>query len=300
MWRFSGGCDQKRHKLNKIFSCARASHSPQKCDKCNASHFLSPKKVTNVTSLSQMWDGRNLGRNSAQTDPHSESFRDIQSHLESFRIIQNDSETFRVIQSNSGWFRVIQSHSKSFRVIQSESEWFKVIQNDLDLFRDIQRHSEWFRVFQSHSEWFKVIQSDPIPRSVYAEFPYAPILHCIYAWAFNVHVYRRVYVYVNVQIYWKCRRSHTPLRLGIECVLIERNPPPGGGFLFTMFSDQEPCVRDFTTRCDRLHLVMKSLTHGSWSGNIVNRKTPRGGWFLSINMYMYVCICTYTYLRGHI
>jgi len=30
-----------------------------------------------------------------------------------------------------------------------------------------------------------------------------------------------------------------------------KNPPPPGGFLFTMFPDQEPCVRDFTTRCDR-------------------------------------------------
>ena len=32
--------------------------------------------------------------------------------------------------------------------------------------------------------------------------------------------------------------------------LIERNPLPRGGFLFTMFLDPEPCVRDFTTRCD--------------------------------------------------
>jgi len=30
--------------------------------------------------------------------------------------------------------------------------------------------------------------------------------------------------------------------------LIERTR---GGFLFTLFPDQEPCVRDFTTRCDR-------------------------------------------------
>ena len=27
----------------------------------------------------------------------------------------------------------------------------------------------------------------------------------------------------------------------------------------------------------RSHLVVKSLTHGSWSGNTVNRKPPRGG-----------------------
>jgi len=30
----------------------------------------------------------------------------------------------------------------------------------------------------------------------------------------------------------------------------KETPPPGGVFLFTMFPDQEPCVRDFTTRCD--------------------------------------------------
>jgi len=69
-----------------------------------------------------------------------------------------------------------------------------VIQSDSELFRDIQRH-------QSDFECFRVIQSDPIPHRVYAEFPYAPILHCTYAWAFSVHVYRRLYVYVNVQIY---------------------------------------------------------------------------------------------------
>ena len=35
------------------------------------------------------------------------------------------------------------------------------------------------------------------------------------------------------------------------CTLIAGNPPPRGGFLFTMFPDQESCLRDFTTRCDR-------------------------------------------------
>ena len=97
------GKDEKCHKPKKIFSCARASHSSQKCDKCNARashssqkcdkcnacvccfvllnqyggivmygpgawHFLSPNEVTNVKSLTQIWDG-NLGRNSAKTDP---------------------------------------------------------------------------------------------------------------------------------------------------------------------------------------------------------------------------------------
>ena len=50
---FREGCDKKRHKLKKMFSCARASHSSVKCEKCDASHCLSPKKVTNGTSLKQ-------------------------------------------------------------------------------------------------------------------------------------------------------------------------------------------------------------------------------------------------------
>jgi len=68
------GCDKKRHKSQKIFSCARASHSSKKCDKCDASHFLSTKKVTNVTSLTQIWVG-NLGRNLGKTDPKASPFR---------------------------------------------------------------------------------------------------------------------------------------------------------------------------------------------------------------------------------
>ena len=42
------GCDKKRHKLKKNNFCTRSSHSSQKCDKCNAWHFLSSKKW-------QMW-----------------------------------------------------------------------------------------------------------------------------------------------------------------------------------------------------------------------------------------------------
>jgi len=70
---------------------------------------------------------------------------------------------------------------------------------------------------------------------------------------------------------------------------MERNSPPGpGGFHFTMFPDQEPCVRDFTTRCDR-RILSWNLTHGSWSGNIVNRKPPGGGGVLS----MKVCVALF-------
>ena len=69
MWRFSGRMWQKTSQVAKIFSCARASHSSQKCDKCDASHFLSPKKETNVTSPTQIWDWK-LGRNLVRTDPN--------------------------------------------------------------------------------------------------------------------------------------------------------------------------------------------------------------------------------------
>jgi len=51
-------------------------------------------------------------------------------------------------------------------------------------------------------------------------------------------IFIRVYIYIYAH-----RISHTKK-------LIERNLPPRGGFLFTMFPDPEPCVRDFTTRCD--------------------------------------------------
>ena len=36
---------------------------------------------------------------------------------------------------------------------------------------------------------------------------------------------------------------------GMQKINLKENFP--GGFLFTMFPDQEPCVRDFTTRGDR-------------------------------------------------
>ena len=65
---FREGCDKKRHKLKQIFSYARASHSSQKCDKCDASHFLSQKKVSNVTSHGQSRDKPICNRSNLQQD----------------------------------------------------------------------------------------------------------------------------------------------------------------------------------------------------------------------------------------
>jgi len=63
--------------------------------------------------------------------------------------------------------------------------------------------------------------------------------------------------------------------------LIERNPPPLGGFLCTMFPHQEPCVRGPHSK--DLYQVLRggTLTHGSWWGNKVNRKPPCVGGFRS-------------------
>jgi len=76
---FREGCDKKCHELKTIFSCARASHSSQKCDTCDASHRLSPEKVTNVTTLPQIWDGK-LGRNPGKTDPKGQCISDNAAH----------------------------------------------------------------------------------------------------------------------------------------------------------------------------------------------------------------------------
>jgi len=60
---------QKTSQVKKFdFVCESVTFFPE-CDKCDTSHFSSPKKVTNVTSLDQIWDG-NLGRNSAETHPN--------------------------------------------------------------------------------------------------------------------------------------------------------------------------------------------------------------------------------------
>jgi hypothetical protein len=68
-----------------------------------------------------------------------------------------------------------------------------------------------------------------------------------------------------------------------------KETPPRGGFLFTMFPHQEPCVRGPPSK--DLYQVLRGwssyTTHGSWWGNIVfvclvNRKPPPGGVFFSI------------------
>jgi len=73
-------------------------------------------------------------------------------------------------------------------------------------------------------------------------------------------------------------------------MLIERNPPPRGGFLFTVFPIKNPEIEDPPLRICTRCFVGGPLPPGSWSGNIVNRKHPRGGgFFRSI-------LCAYKYI----
>jgi len=64
--------------------------------------------------------------------------------------------------------------------------------------------------------------------------------------------------------------------LPIPPTLIERNPPPWGGFLFTISPDQEPCVKDFTTRCDG-RISSWILLHTALDQGTTQRRNPPGG-----------------------
>ena len=81
---------------------------------------------------------------------------------------------------------------------------------------------------------------------------------------------------------------------GIRYKLIERIPPPRGGFSIYYVPWSRAVCKRFHDEMRRSHHVVKSLTHGSWSGNIVNRNTVVGsGLFRSV--YVLICVCVYMY-----
>jgi len=113
---------------------------------------------------------------------------------------------------------------------------------------------------------------------------------------------------VGARLLWATAlRRHAPRMAHSEWLghftgftLIERNPPPPGGVsIYYVPWSRAVCTR-FHEEMRWSHLVVKSLTHGSWSENIVNRKPPRGGGFLSINLWLweeYEHICEVTHSR---
>jgi len=60
-------------------------------------------------------------------------------------------------------------------------------------------------------------------------------------------------------------------------ILIERNPPPRGGFLFTMFPHQEPCVRGLSSK-DLYHVLGGGSSYTRFLIREHNKsETPPGG-----------------------
>ena len=88
----------------------------------------------------------------------------------------------------------------------------------------------------------------------------------------HIHIYKYIPMYIHIYTYIR--------------ILIAGNPPPPGGFLGWVVPWSRAVCKRFHDKMRPSHLVVKSLTHGSWSGNIVNRKPPPGGGFLSINLHM--------------
>ena len=78
----------------------------------------------------------------------------------------------------------------------------------------------------------------------------------------------------------------------IVTLLSERDPPPPGGFSIYYVPWSRAVCKRFHDEMRRSHLVVKSLIHGSWSGNIVNRNPPRGGGVLSIKVAEGSCAVT--------
>ena len=107
------------------------------------------------------------------------------------------------------------------------------------------------------------------------------------------HVYIHIHVIHETICVYTC--------ICVTYTLIERNLPPRGGFLFTMFPDQEPCVRDFTTRCDGRILSSNLLHTALDQGTTQQRNLPGGGGFLrSMCIYMYMChIYVYIHIWSH-
>ena len=56
-----------------------------------------------------------------------------------------------------------------------------------------------------------------------------------------------------------------------------KKPPFPGGFSIHYVPWSSAVCQRFHDEMRRSHLVVESLTHGSWSVKIVNRKLPRGG-----------------------
>ena len=114
---------------------------------------------------------------------------------------------------------------------------------------------------------------------------------------------------------WDVSDSYVTWLIHSRTELIERIPPPGGGFLFTMFPDQEPGERGPPMNNCPQNFFFRGgpFSTGSWLGNMINRKPPRGwggsfdqyGWVLSHIWMCHVTLMdeschTYQWVMSHI
>ena len=93
-------------------------------------------------------------------------------------------------------------------------------------------------------------------------YTWVDVSGCVYTHTVNVYyvlvrgrVYQLISTHISTHFNTYINTFCLSGKLVAECALILRQidrkkPPLPGGFLGTMFADQEPCVRDFTTRCD--------------------------------------------------
>ena len=109
------------------------------------------------------------------------------------------------------------------------------------------------------------------------------------------------YIYIHVYIYTYTHRAMRETLIISQIYVCthwsKETPPPGGVFyllcsLIKNLEGKDP-PRKICTRC----FEGGPLASGSWCENIVNRKTPRGGGFLLINMYLHICIYIYIHTR---
>ena len=110
-------------------------------------------------------------------------------------------------------------------------------------------------------------------------------MHALYTY---IHTFISLYIHIACVYMYTYIYTFISLYIHMYLYIDRKNPPPPGGFSIYYVPWSRAVCKGFHDEMRRSHLVVKSLTHGSWSGNIVNRIPPRGGGVLSIKMYTYI------------
>jgi len=106
---------------------------------------------------------------------------------------------------------------------------------------------------ETGSLYFSIEHCNALPSAIQCPQSFAAI-HCPQSFA-AIHCLVQYTVYsfpLRYCILLQCTSYSKTLSTVFHSkyTLIAGNPTPRGGFFVECFPDQEPCVRDFTTRCD--------------------------------------------------